>query len=359
MAEWLKAAVLKTVERLRVPGVRIPPPPPPCKGAVAPAARETPGNHILVAKDKTRFIDAMFAQNIFTQLAAWQAEGLATGLATLIAIDGSSPRPRGAQIGVAEDGRHIGIISSGCAEEAIIAETLDALSNGDNRITRYGKDSPYLDVVLPCGSGLDILFSGIGVAELTQAACALHAQRQTAYVTLSGDNRLAVSAEAEPSGNHPPLAYTPDYHLHVFGAGPQLVYFVKLAQSMGYHVFARTTDDAALTALKDIGLDAAPMTHQTQFKPDVFDQYSAIITLFHEHNLEIPILEAALNSKAHYIGAMGSRKTHAQRRDVLSLRQTQRPFEDIIGPIGLDIGATDPTEIALSIMAQIVEKRRA
>ena len=109
-----------------------------------------------------------FDQNIFPYLAAWQAEGLKTALATLVGIDGSSPRPRGAQIAVAEDGRHIGIISTGCAEDSIIAEALAVLQTGEDRITRYGKDSPYLDVVLPCGSGLDILFTSRDMTSLTQ-----------------------------------------------------------------------------------------------------------------------------------------------------------------------------------------------
>jgi xanthine dehydrogenase accessory factor len=300
----------------------------------------------------------MFEQNIFARLADWQAEGLKTGLATLVDIDGSSPRPRGAQIGVAEDGRHVGIISSGCAEEAIISEALTVLQEGTARITRYGKDSPYLDVVLPCGSGLDILFSGAGLADLTDQVGALHAMRKKAFVTPQADNGLLVSAAAPETRNATALCYAPDYHLHAFGAGPQLVYFVRLAHIMGYSIFPHSTDDTALAQLQALGIAARSMTHQSRFSSEVLDEYSAVITLFHEHNLELPILEAALNSNAHYIGAMGSRATHMQRRELLGERVTKRPFEDIVGPVGLDIGASDPAEIALSILAQIIEKRR-
>ena len=77
-----------------------------------------------------------------------------------------------------------------------------------------------------------------------------------------------------------------------------------------------------------------------------------------EHDLEIGVLEAALNSDAHFIGAMGSRKTHATREAAFKTRKTARTFSDIVGPVGLDIGATDPNEIALSVLAQIVERRR-
>ena len=299
-------------------------------------------------------------QNVFAPLAAWQAEGLKTALAVLINIDGSSPRPRGAAIAVAEDGRHVGIISSGCAEEAIIAEALEVLKDGANRVTRYGKDSPYIDVVLPCGSGLDILFCGSQAGAISQTVTALHGMRKSAFVTpvLSGDISLSVS-DASSDNNDDAIEYAPDYHLHVFGAGPQLTGFAALAFHMGYRIFAHSTDEDALEPLRAAGINAQPMTHKTVFNPAGFDAHSAVITLFHDHDLEVPILQAALNSKAHFIGAMGSRKTHAARRALIQGLDTHRPFDDIVGPVGLDIGATDPSEIALSILAQIVERRRA
>lgn len=294
--------------------------------------------------------------NIFAQLATWQRDGLKTGLATLVDIDGSSPRPRGAQVGVAEDGRHVGSISSGCAEEAIIAETLKVLGEETDRTIRYGKNSPYLDITLPCGSGLDILFTGCGLEELTAAVGNLHAARQAAYVTSDGSHKLSVSKKFSRDA----LIYPPDYRLHVFGAGEPLVTFTRLAALMGYvSMQIYTTDDAARDRLKSDGIEAHAMTHQTRFEPDAFDEFSAVITLFHEHNLEIPILEAALHSQVHFIGALGSRNTHAQRRSLMDVRPpTPRPFSDIVGPAGLNIGAADPAEIALSIMAQIVEQRR-
>jgi xanthine dehydrogenase accessory factor len=308
----------------------------------------------IAGNQKTRFDNIMFDTHIFARLAAWQAQGLATGLATLIDIDGSSPRPRGAQIAATADGQHVGVISSGCAEEAIIAELVAAIAAETNHVTRYGKDSPYIDVVLPCGSGLDILFTGTDCAPLTQQVTALHEARQTAYVTPQGDNSLSVSDAASAAA----IAYPPDYRLHIFGAGPQMTVFAQLARAMNYTLIAHSNDEASLHALAAMGVEAQAMTHQTQFDSAAFDAFSAVITLFHEHEMETPILQAALNSEAHYIGALGSRKTHEQRRLLLNAAQTERPFEVIIGPVGLDIGATDPAEIALSILAQIVEKRR-
>ena len=297
----------------------------------------------------------MFEQNIFARLARWQSDGLKTGLATLVAIDGSSPRPIGAQIAVAENGAHCGVISSGCAEEAIIAAARQALHEKSTHITRYGKDSPFLDIELPCGSGLDILFSGTQVDTVAADVTALHLKRRTAYVTMEDDLSLSVGDVAAPKA----MAYPPDYHLHIFGAGPHFTCFAELAHSLGYRLHPHSTDHEALGHLKALGIAGQPMTHRTSFASDAFDAHSAVITLFHEHNLEVPILKAALNSDAHFIGALGSRRTHAQRLDILKMQEPfRRPTSHIIGPVGLDIGAADPAEIALSIMAQIVAHRR-
>lgn len=298
-----------------------------------------------------------FERNIFARLAAWHAEGVKTGLASLVAIDGSSPRPRGAQIALAKDGRHCGIISSGCAEEAIIAELLQSMQDGGNHITRFGKDSPYLDVTLPCGSGLDILFTVTGLEETTAQVAALHAARQPAYVTPDETGALTVSPSPHEVPTEAAMVYPPDYRLHVFGAGPQLTSFAGMAQLMGYPVLAHSTDDKAIAALAEQGVTVAPMSHQSRFDPADFDDFSAVITLFHEHDLELPILTAALNSDAHFIGAMGSRKTHAQRGQHFAHVETKRQFADIVGPIGLDIGAQDPSEISLSILAQVTALR--
>ena len=296
----------------------------------------------------------MFEQNIFARLAEWQAEGLNVGLATLVNIDGSSPRPIGAQIGVAEDGRHCGVISSGCAEDAIIAETLRHIEGKTNEITRYGKNSPYLDVTLPCGSGLDILFNGDATNAMAHAT-ALHEQRKPAFVTVTDDNQLSVASE----NNEKAFCYPPDYVMHVFGAGPQMLHFAQLAKTLGYQMDLHSTDEATVAALESDNISVSQMTHQTCFNAHLFDEYSAVITLFHDHNLELNILHAALNSRAHFIGAMGSQKTHKERGNSLALRETtKRPFSDIQGPVGLDIGASDPAEIALSILAQIVGMRR-
>ena len=87
--------------------------------------------------------------------------------------------------------------------------------------------------------------------------------------------------------------------------------------------------------------------------------HNEIVTLFHEHEWESAILHAALNSDADYIGALGSQATHNRRLQMLAtLPATKRSADCIHGPVGLDIGATNPAEIAISVLSEITAHRR-
>lgn len=77
-------------------------------------------------------------------------------LVTLVSIEGSSPRPLGAQMAVSETGDWVGYLSGGCIERTVVTEALDALALGRNRRVRYGKGSPYIDINLPCGSAIEL-----------------------------------------------------------------------------------------------------------------------------------------------------------------------------------------------------------
>jgi xanthine dehydrogenase accessory factor len=99
-----------------------------------------------------------FTENVIPYLVAYRRVGLGCVLVTLVNVEGSSPRRVGSQMAVAADGTVVGMISSGCAEAAIVAEAMSALHEGRVRTVRYGTGSPYMDVVLPCGSGIDVHF---------------------------------------------------------------------------------------------------------------------------------------------------------------------------------------------------------
>ncbi len=304
-----------------------------------------------------------FIENVFPSLARFVEDGNRVAIVTLVHVDGTSPRPVGSQIGVSESGESTGMITGGCAEKAIVAEALQCLKKNENKLIRYGEGSPYVDVVLPCGSGIDLYFETKNANEITKTVSALHAARRSAFLRVDVE-ALSSTASERPAQKSAPHAfdyeYEPDYRLFVFGEGANLIALCSVAIEAGYDVTAFSPDGEALVFLEELRVISRPIHREVDFSALDYDRYTAVVTLFHEHEWEIPILHAALNSNANYIGALGSRKTHQLRLDALAaLATTKRTVNDIRGPVGLDIGATNPNEIAVSVLAEIVKLRRA
>ena len=287
--------------------------------------------------------------------------GLRVAIVTLVNVEGSSPRPIGSQIGVCEDGTFVGMITGGCAEKAIVAEAIQCLTRGADKIVRYGEGSPYLDVVLPCGSGIDLHFTATNANDILEAALEHRADRRPFWLFLDRRNSQMTlsSAEGDAKKLYFQHRYDPDYRILVFGEGANLISFANVAAASGYDVHAFSPDSDTLDHLPSIIASRRQIHKSFPFSDIVMDRYSAVITLFHEHDWEHAILHAALNSDADHIGALGSRRTHQARLEALqSLGETRRPLCAIRGPVGLDIGAENPLEISLSILAEITQHRR-
>ncbi len=290
----------------------------------------------------------IFVENVFPDVARFIDDGLSVALVTLI--------------GVATDGRSVGMITGGCAEKAIVEEALQCLQRGENKIIRYGAGSPYLDVVLPCGSGIDLLIDVVDAQDIVGSVNSMHANREQAFLHVDIESlKASISADGSAPGDQWRLIalYEPDYRICAFGEGANLVAFCKIAKQAGYAIVAFSPDKDALEYLSGADIPGRPIHRSSDFGGLGFDKYSAAVTLFHEHEWETPILSAALSSQADYIGALGSRKTHQLRLDALSAgATTKQPVTKIRGPIGLDIGAANPNEIAISILAEITQHRR-
>ncbi len=281
-----------------------------------------------------------FIENIIPQAYHWLEAGHATALVTLVNIEGSSPRPRGSQMAVTKNGDYIGMISGGCAEQAIITEAIDCLQKDDNRSIRYGAGSPYFDVKLPCGSGIDIYIETQQAAAHIKDAFAAQQKRQTITLPITEDYHKT---------------YLPPFHIHAFGRGVNLTAFATATQAAGFTLFAATPDADIQTTIQNIGGTCRLITHLDKHPPAQFDAHSAVVTLFHEHEWEVDILHAALQSDCAYIGALGSRNTHQERLQLLTQRANmKRPPKIIKGPVGLEIGAQNPRQIAIAIIAEII-----
>lgn len=304
------------------------------------------------------------SDNVLTFWAAQFAAGQRMCLVTLVAIDGSAPRPLGSQIAVSEDGSSLGYITGGCAEAAIVVEAQSAIMAGENRLIRYGEGSPYKDIALPCGSGIDVYFDvGLKGEQIGEILNKLAARKPQ---SLEMNLRTHSSALAGYKSSLPNLnnniftkTYTPLFKLHIAGKGPVLPALASLAHQAGFDVETASPEPETLAAIGDESIAREHLNSATSYTPVNLDIWCAAITLFHDHEWEPPILSHFLGSECFYIGALGSRTTHKMRIEALKqLGHSPEDLSRIHGPVGLDIQASTPTEVAISILAEIIKTHR-
>lgn len=278
---------------------------------------------------------------VLEDLKAWRDEGLRTALLTLVKVEGRAPRPTGSQMAVAEDGRAIGAITGGCAERALVLDAMAAIARGENHTELYGEGSRFKDIVLPCGSGLHVHFD-VTLSDDTLAAL-LAARRERRVADLRYDLDMPYVR-----------TYVPQCRLAVVGQGPITVALAQMARLTEMAVEIFTPDRQVARQMS-----AALITGPEDFDTAVLDDWTALAMTFHDHGHEADILRRAVDSNAFFIGALGSRPTHARRLETLAAMGATPPqLARIQGPIGLDIGARTPPEIAVSVLAQVVSAWR-
>lgn len=271
-------------------------------------------------------------------LEAMEADSAAV-LVTLVEIRGGAARALGAQMVVREDGRYCGYVSGGCVEAAAAYEALQVIATGKDRFVRYGEGSPYLDIVLPCGGGITLAFHQLRDAQPLRNVLDLLATRQPAALRyLPTFQRLASAACTEITGWQEDAfitGYLPKTRLAVYGRSVEALATASIAQAAGYEVLSG----------EDVQAQAV-------------DPFTAVILLYHDLDRELPVLLSALRSAPFYIGALGSRRTHATRvKKLLSLGFSEEEIARIKAPIGIFAQARDARTLALSIVADVAAAR--
>jgi xanthine dehydrogenase accessory factor len=316
-------------------------------------------------------------------------------LATVIRTWGSAPRPVGSQLAVDEAGAMVGSVSGGCVEGGVVHQALQAIADGEARLLGYGvTDERAWEVGLACGGRIELFLQPVGPADgkpelLERLVRARGEGRPVALVTDLVMGLQTLVFESVVHGGfgleEPVLAAARDclaadrsavleageegrVFVHVFVPPPRLLVvggvhiaqaLVPMARLAGYQVtvidprrsFAaaeRFPDTQVVAAWPDEALAAAGL-----------DGRSAVVTLSHDPKLDDPALAAALRAPVFYIGALGSRRTHARRLERLrDLGVPEAELARVHGPVGLRIGAETPAEIAVSILAEIIAVRR-
>ncbi len=306
---------------------------------------------------------------------AWHDAGRKVAVATVVETWGSAPRPVGSHLVIDADGAMEGSVSGGCVEGAVIVEAQDALGDGKARLLDYGvSDDAAFAVGLACGGRIRVLVEPVGTVLPVDLLRDLVARRQAkqpvAYVAdLQSDSR-----RLDPASDHADRFRTDksgiaeDGHTFIGIQNPPLrmivVGAVHIAQFLLPVARACSYDPVLIDPRGAFGtVDRFPNEEIVEDWPDAAlaalapDPRTAIVTLTHDPKLDDPAIIAALESAAFFIGCLGSTRTHAKR--VARLDNGKRDLTRIHAPVGLNIGAKNPAEIAVSIMAQITEVLRS
>lgn len=306
----------------------------------------------------------------------WVRDGAGAAIATVVQTWGSAPRQPGAQLAIRGDGQMMGSVSGGCVEGAVVFEAMEALADGRPRLLTYGvADETAFEVGLACGGTIRILVDPIGPAApalhpdmLADLVAARAARRPIALLTdLDSFARRIVGPEApglaarfradqsgpDDAGQMVTL-FNPPLRLVIVGAVHIAQALVPMARLAGYDPVVVDPREAFASELR------FPDTQLVHEWPDEalaalgLDARTAVVTLTHDSKLDDPAIIAALRSDVFYLGCLGSTRTHAKRLERLrAAGLDDAAFARIHAPVGLNIGARSPAEIAVATLAQI------
>jgi xanthine dehydrogenase accessory factor len=347
-------------------------------------------------------------KELLDEVRAWQAEGAELGRAVVVRTFGSAPRPEGANLVVTADGRLAGSVSGGCVEGAAFEEIQRARADGVDRVIRYGiSDEQAWDVGLACGGTIDVLVEPFLRPEVVEAAAGRGGV--AVVIPLPADAPPAAFGPHAPgAGEVPAPAFTvaedgamtgstgrPDtdqaiaraardllarggsttveaagrqWFLEGFPAAPRLVIIgavqvamplARIARELGYATVV--VDGRAAFATRDRFPDVETLV--VGWPDEVAEEIhlgpaDAVAILTHDVKFDEPAIVEALRRGCRYVGAVGSKKTQADRRArLLAAGVGEAELARLRGPIGLDLGGRAPAEMALAIMAEVVTER--
>lgn len=305
---------------------------------------------------------------VLKAISGWRAKGLAGILVTVVRTWGSSPRPVGSIMAMCEDGTVVGSVSGGCIEDDLIYRHRP--TEDTSWRTRTGTDKLVYGVSadeahrfgLPCGGTIELLveYNPCG-AQLTRLVSYLNDGKLVKRKVALGSGRVTLEPSDAPAtltldDTSLVATFGPGYRMLLIGAGQLAEYLSTMALFSGFTVtvcdprdeYTRSWRVEGVTMTSEMPDDAV-----VAFKPDT---RSCIVALSHDPKLDDMALLEALHSDAFYVGAIGSRRNQDARRERMIdyLDQTEETMDRLRGPVGIYIGSKTPSEIAVSIMAEII-----
>ncbi|GGL20557.1 XdhC family protein [Planomonospora parontospora] len=345
-------------------------------------------------------------RDVLSQIVRWWEAGETFGLATVVATFRSAPRPPGASMAVL-GGEAEGSVSGGCVEGAVYELAGEVAASGEPVLQRYGvSDDDAFSVGLTCGGVLDVFVEPVSrrtFPELGEIAASVRGHEPVAVATvLSGPGRTGARRVVwadRSSGSLGPArldeavdddvrgmlaqgltgvrrygahgerrldelsvfvhSFAPPPRMLVFGAIDFAAAVARIGKFLGYHVVVCDARPVFATARRFPEADEVVVRWPHDYLTSAaVDERTVICVLTHDPRFDVPLLEVALRTPAGYVGAMGSRRTHADRLERLrEAGLTEAELARLRSPIGLDLGARTPEETAVSIAAELIQLR--
>lgn len=337
-------------------------------------------------------------RDILPELGRWQRQAEQIAIATLVRVHGSAPRLPGARLCVTRSGRMAGSVSGGCVENDVFERALQVLDTGHPVVASYGiADDMAFAVGLSCGGTIDVLIEPFVADDVWGLLRDAVQQRQPVAVAIGLapealiGRKLVLREDGRSAGSIAPgvdapvgvaarslwqrggaellslpwggaeaslflEVIPPPRRLFIVGATHTAIALGRMAKGLGFWV--SIIDARGMYATRDRfpEADEIQLAHPGEVLGRVgLDRYSHIVILTHDPKFDVPALAHALRSEAGYIGVIGSRGTHGGRTALLENEGfSAAELSRLRAPIGLDIGARTPEEIALAILAEIV-----
>jgi xanthine dehydrogenase accessory factor len=325
------------------------------------------------------------------------AGGNPVGRAVVTSVWGSAPRPEGSSMLARADGAIAGSVSGGCVEGATAIEIAAAIERGVPKLVTFGVSHERAwEVGLACGGTIKVFVEPTVRPEILAAArgpggevvaTAVEGERLGQSARILEDGRVegplaaaiapaalrgaalgALQHESSATISFDTAGGPSGVFLEVFARRPRLIVFggvqiavalVPLAQALGYRTIVADGRPAFLTRERFPTADELILAWPEEaFERIGLDGSCYVCVLTHDPKFDEPALQLALRSPAAYIGAIGSRKTQAERRDRLRAEgHSEEQIARLHGPIGLDLGGRQPAETALAILAEMTAAR--
>ncbi|MBL1104072.1 XdhC family protein [Streptomyces sp. 5-8] len=346
-------------------------------------------------------------REILPALERWYSDRTPFGLATVVAVSRSAPRGPGAAMAVGPDDEVVGSVSGGCVEGAVFELAQEVVASGEARLESFGySDEDAFAVGLTCGGeitllvrpvtpGTDPVFGSVAasvgagepvtVATVVDGPAPRGAARAVWADTASGtlgtsglDAAVTADARGElalgatvlrhygPRGERREddvtvflQSFAPPPRMLVFGAIDYAASVARIGDFLGYRVTVCDARPVFATPKRfPTGVEVVVEWPHRYLHSTGTDERTVICVLTHDPKFDVPLLEEALRRPAAYIGAMGSRRTHDERRERLAeAGLTEAELSRLRSPLGLDLGARTPEEVAVSVAAEIVALR--